>query len=362
MEKVNLFIYEQLANLIHFRKKLADEKSERFLDGYVNSLLGIHQGIGNVNDVIETLMWEEKMSPDIDFERFMKDRDKHKIIIFGAGKDGKKVKRLLEQLGMPAKYFCDNDESLWGENIDGIEVINPKKLNYMYRDYVVIIGSRKFGDVFFRQLLSYLFPQQNIYCSRYGILRVNLGWQYFGLPFFNREQHDFFLDCGCLDGGSTHDFIQWCDGNYKKIYAFEPDNHSFLRCQDNLKGLKNVDLLNAGLWDETGILHFRNDGNGASKIDDTGCAEVQVMSIDHLLKGEKATFIKMDIEGAELKALKGAENTIKTFYPKLAISVYHKWVDLIEISEYLMRIAPDYHYAIRTHTSSFSETVLYAWR
>ena len=68
----------------------------------------------------------------------------------------------------------------------------------------------------------------------------------------------------------------------------------------------------------------------------------------------------MDIEGSELEALKGAAETIKKWRPKLAISIYHKYEDIIEIPEYILSIVPDYSFYIRHYSSDIWETVLYA--
>lgn len=245
--------------------------------------------------------------------------------------------------------------------IDGLEVISPEILRNNYRNHIVILASRKYWGVFLEQLLHLFFPQENIYCPRDGILRVNVGWQYFGLPYFRNGADEIFLDCGCLNGATVFDFIKWCNGNYRKIYCFEPDKENFVKSKENLSGLENVELQNVGLWNKESILRFSNGKEGASRIASDGPVEIKVLRIDNILKDGPATFIKMDIEGAELNALQGAEITIKTYHPKLAISVYHKWTDLIEIPAFLMSIAPEYHYAIRHHTSRFGEMVLYAW-
>ncbi len=76
--------------------------------------------------------------------------------------------------------------------------------------------------------------------------------------------------------------------------------------------------------------------------------------------GERATFIKLDVEGAELETLKGAERTIKEYKPRLAISIYHKPSDIYEIPELLMEYRSDYKFYIRHYTSYVWETVLYA--
>lgn len=72
------------------------------------------------------------------------------------------------------------------------------------------------------------------------------------------------------------------------------------------------------------------------------------------------TFIKMDIEGSELEALKGAKETIKQFKPKLAICVYHKKEDLLEIPQYILSLNPGYKLFLRNAASIPTDVVLYA--
>jgi len=85
---------------------------------------------------------------------------------------------------------------------------------------------------------------------------------------------------------------------------------------------------------------------------------VPTVKIDDLARN--ATFIKMDIEGAELNALKGAEDTIKNNAPKLAICIYHQLNDFWEIPMYLKRIMPEYSFYVRHHQFDIGGTVLYA--
>ena len=68
----------------------------------------------------------------------------------------------------------------------------------------------------------------------------------------------------------------------------------------------------------------------------------------------------MDIEGAELEALRGAKETIRKDRPRMAICIYHKPEDLYEIPGYLLSLVPEYRFKVRQYTSMSWETVLYA--
>ena len=68
----------------------------------------------------------------------------------------------------------------------------------------------------------------------------------------------------------------------------------------------------------------------------------------------------MDIEGAELNALRGSKEIIKSQKPKLAISVYHDFKHLWEVPLYIKKLVPDYKIYFRHHTNLEYETVCYA--
>ena len=99
------------------------------------------------------------------------------------------------------------------------------------------------------------------------------------------------------------------------------------------------------------------DGEG-SLICEDGEEKIDICKID--TEAGEATFIKMDIEGAELKALMGAKETIVQNKPKLAISIYHKPEDILQIPMYLKALVPEYKFYLRQYTMSYLECVLYA--
>ena len=103
------------------------------------------------------------------------------------------------------------------------------------------------------------------------------------------------------------------------------------------------------------------DNPAGSSIRENGEELINTISLDDVLNGKKVTFIKMDIEGAEYNALLGSEKTIKKWHPRMAISVYHKSEDILEIPALILNIESDYKFALRHYMSDYRETILYAY-
>lgn len=120
----------------------------------------------------------------------------------------------------------------------------------------------------------------------------------------------------------------------------------------------NVELIPKGLWSKAGVLRFRSQGRGGS-ITANGEMSVEVESIDYFVK-EPVTFIKLDVEGAEYQALLGAEHTIASYKPKLAICTYHKLEDIWELPSLIHEMNPEYRFYLRHYSFAENETVLYA--
>ena len=148
---------------------------------------------------------------------------------------------------------------------------------------------------------------------------------------------------------------QW---KIKKIYAFEPDEKHSHKCEKILKNNERVVLIKKGLFDEDGIISFMSQDGEGSLICEDGEEKIEICKID--TESGDATFIKLDIEGAELKALIGAKETIVKNKPKLAISIYHKPEDILQIPMYLKALVPEYKFYLRQYTMSYLECVLYA--
>lgn len=289
------------------------------------------------------------------------DRCKNKeVIIYGAGADGKMTLHILKQMGIDVKYFCDNNSQKWNKEYYGIPIIPTQEVKLYHRNSFVILASQIHAPVFYKQLIDSYFPRENIWYPRVGTLYATNGQQYFDCPFVKPESDEVFVDCGCFDGETSKQFVQWCNGKYDKIIAFEPDVRNYKICEKECDKLKNFILYPNATGSIRAKMKFNMGASGGSKIDENGLDEIYTESIDNVLQGQKATFIKMDVEGAELDSLKGAEKTIKKYKPKLAIAIYHKPEDILEIPQFIMECRSDYKLYIRHYTSCNFETILYA--
>ncbi len=190
------------------------------------------------------------------------------------------------------------------------------------------------------------------------------GTQYFPDSVIRLEEGEVFVDCGAYHGESSIDFICQLEHagikNYRKIVCVEADGENAEEIKKVLKEYKNVEIIHAGVWDKAGVLHMNAGYGVGSRLAEDGADTVTVAAIDEILQGEEATYIKMDVEGAELRALYGAEKTIRTYRPKLAVCMYHKPEDLVTIPQYIYSIRDDYRFYIRNHSPYGIEMVLYA--
>lgn len=185
------------------------------------------------------------------------------------------------------------------------------------------------------------------------------GLQYFDLKELNLG-NEYFVDAGALDGNTTKCFLSQVTAGH--VYAFEPNPKQFERTRAALHTYPQVELLPYGLFDRNDVLRFDPmEGNaGSARCSESGSIQIEVRKLDDLLGSRKVTFLKMDIEGSELAALRGAERIIREQRPKLAICVYHKPEDLWEIPSLLLSYHPDYKLYLRHYSINETETILYA--
>lgn len=138
------------------------------------------------------------------------------------------------------------------------------------------------------------------------------------------QEGDIVVDAGASWGFNTVAFSQKV-GKKGKVIAIEPSVESLgiLRKNIVLNNCENVTVVETGLWDKKGRMklylkeHAAADslvitnGQGQNRV--VGTIEVELDTLDNILEGlgiDKVALLKLNIEGAEIEALKGAERTI----------------------------------------------------
>lgn len=198
--------------------------------------------------------------------------------------------------------------------------------------------------------------------------------------FFNRngvsiqpEHGDHVIDAGTCLGSNALAFAA-AVGETGQVYGFDFLPTHLRAIEHHMKLNPDLDrvfkVFPIGLADKIFTpkhkipVYSGNDIIAGISLTDRNVVDlVATDTIDNLVssgKIENVTFIKMDIEGYELKALKGAEETIKKLKPKLAISIYHKPEDYYEIPDYIKSLDLGYKFYLDHHTIYQEETVLYA--
>lgn len=193
------------------------------------------------------------------------------------------------------------------------------------------------------------------YASMMGY-STRLSEQYFE-DFLGLPSQSVFVDAGGYDGDTTEEFVRRYP-DYGKVFLFEPSSVNIEKAKRRLGRYDNIVFIQQGVSNAPGTLCFNPDNGSASSISSQGECMIDVATIDHCIH-EKVSFIKMDLEGWELKALQGSQEHIKNERPKLAIAVYHHPSDFWKIFDFVKGLSPSYNVYLRHYTEGWSETVMY---
>ena len=340
-----------------------DEMSQTIFQAYVKSYF-----LGVEDESLDAVYNFYPTSRIPDLEQYPSDTY---FVVCGAGKYGKETLRALKHAGYKVRCILDNDINKHGQYIDNIKIVSffdfctDHELN---SNTVVIVDNGRLFHIFNNELWQLGYPQKQIYCCVENVIRNEFGNIYFDIPEFTYSEDEVFIDAGSYNGNTSKDFIKKCNNRYKKIIACEPMKEIYNKFKDSLSELHDVNYINTALSNYIGTTSFslnlsglQGSKLGEASTDNNLINAVRVDTIDNILQGEKATFIKMDIEGAELEALEGAHDTIVNYKPKLAISLYHKKEDLYTIPLYIHKIVPEYKFKLRHYNNKISDLVLYCY-
>ncbi len=167
-----------------------------------------------------------------------------------------------------------------------------------------------------------------------------------------------FVDGGAYTGDTIRAFMAR-NPHFQRIVAFEPDAKNFRALAENFARDARIALHAAGLYAHATTQHFQENARGSALCADGG-AQISLVALDDIAAARNATFIKLNIEGAEPEALAGARQIITSRRPILAIAAYHRPDHLWRIPKIIRGLCDEYTLHLRQHDGGLIESVWYA--
>lgn len=183
--------------------------------------------------------------------------------------------------------------------------------------------------------------------------------QYFEYGFYEKRQDEVFVDCGAFNGISLKTFLKENENTFEAYYGMEPDAANYEKLEEYIETMpedikKKLYITSKAAWkDDAGLQLYALHGPGSFAAD-IGTERVDTVTIDEMLNGKRASYIKMNIEGSEKEALAGAEQTIRKYKPKLAIAGYHRTDDFWKIPLKMKEYRDDYKIYLRSYMNHIS--------
>lgn len=317
------------------------------------------------------------------------------ILLYGMGNGADMIIKVLESYGITYEDTFASDGFVRGHSFHGKRVLSFSEAKEKYGDFVIIVTFAVHDDPTM-SFISGLSDEFELYAPTVSVVDGSP----FTLEFFKENEESFrrayemlydeksksdyldilrfklsgdvkylikthsekmklyeevlplsgsetIMDLGAYDGDTIREFLSVTDSKYKKIIALEPDEKNFRKLERKTEGLQNLIRLNIGAWDKEETLYFAKKSGRNSRLEDGGIP-VEFNSVDNIADGE-VTFIKMDIEGAELKALEGAKNTIQQYKPKLYVCAYHRNEDMFTLPFKIKELYERYRLYFRQH-------------
>jgi FkbM family methyltransferase len=157
---------------------------------------------------------------------------------------------------------------------------------------------------------------------------------------------EVYLDGGAYTGDTVLQFLSHVR-SYEAIFAIEPDARNFAKLVQNTSSLKKTKCLQVCLQSAAGEIPFAPRAGRHASVDVANGKMIFADSIDDILNDGKVTYIKLDVEGQEEKAILGAVKTIANYKPKMQIAAYHRTNDLFAIPQMVKKVRPDYKVYLR---------------
>ena len=295
----------------------------------------------------------------------------------------------VDKRGETGRFFWYGDEFFVStcDRLDRLlEIGNSLDDAYSRLSWLCVLSYRMSLNPFYLEACAVGHLNEDFNLNSYSVNR----------QFFSFSEEEIYVDGGAFTGDTIEGFLRTVKGRFKHIHSFEPSRPHNRQIRQRLTKLQDeylkplaahVTLHEKGLWDSTTVLEFNPSqtvdafGDNApvqtqsahmvesgiighiydEQTEKNASIKVPVTSIDEATD-RAATFIKLEIEGSELKALQGAGETIERNRPKMAISIYHKPEDLESLTDYVVGTGQRYKLGFRQHNALCPDAmVLYCY-
>ena len=316
------------------------------------------------------------------------------ILLYGMGNGADRIIAQLNACGLKISGVFASDDFVRGQFFHGFEVITYKKAKEIFGVFIVLTSfgtSRQevmgniemifkeqelyipdvpvYGDVIFdgvyyennKHIAKKI--KQAFYDKRsQDVFEKIINFKLTGKPehlfaaedpeksvfenIISLKSNAVVFDLGAYKGDTTEKFLRlWPD--LERIVAVEPDIKNFKKLKSAFENNTKVKCVNSAISNRCEAVFFKSAG-GRNRHIEHKKGNAEAITIDSLAHNFSVPdFIKFDIEGEELNALKGAAETIKKFKPALFVSAYHKSEDIFEIPEFVLNINPNYKMYLR---------------
>lgn len=325
------------------------------------------------------------------------------IVMYGMGDGAEKIMAVFGQLGIKPAEFMASDEFVRGHSFLGYDVKKLSEIQTKYRDFIIVVcfGSSLpdvmahiYGLAERYELYApdvpvisggAVFDGDYLNANEKNIQRVRkmladekskevfdsiINYKISGdikylkscetpeeeaFSLLNIGLNETYVDLGAYNGDTVDKFLKLTGKRFNDIYAVEPDFKNFGRMvrRNYALGRGIFHPINAAAWSENRELEFKKSGGRNSSVcNPYGRGEkvrVQGISVDSMLGEKIPTLIKLDVEGCEREALKGAQKAIAAHKPRLILSAYHRTEDLIELPQMIKEMNGGYKLYLRHH-------------
>ncbi len=311
------------------------------------------------------------------------------VYIYGMGNGAEKLKRELDDTGIPLAGVFASDEFVRGHSFLGHRVIKYSELpadavillafgsflpdmlerfdnmaseHEFYAPDLPLFGEERFDE---RVLIERKDQIEKAYAALYDeqsrlVFKNTVLYKISGKIRYLRQmetdkseiytellkvgEDEHYLDLGAYDGDTVRELLGFTDGKYKSITAVEPDPKNFKKL---INKTPQAVCLNKGVYSFCGELSFSTEASRNSSVSASGKRKIEVDTIDNIVGDGSVSYIKMDVEGSEKDALIGAQRTLKRCRPRLLVSAYHRMWDFFELVNLMREMLPGYRLYMR---------------